>query len=183
MMILPSRIPRSARWKQRPFMAGAALALALAALGLAKPAFAQVMIYRISLTHLEGYNVDFFDGGYLVTPALGGAPSLIMVNRSNSGSSYTSAVSGGEFFIGLGSDKRLMATYSCRGTGASALCAFGPVLSAIRLKSRSFDIQVRVARLLSGGAVVASSEGGEKGPTAAAVLLNTPRSSWRSTTR
>jgi len=132
--------------------------------GSLQDAGAQVMIYRITFSDLQSYNVDFFDGGYLVAPALGGAPALIMVNRAaDTGATYTTAVSGGDFFIGLGADKRLMATYSCRGAGASALCAFGPVENSIRLKSRSFDIQVRVARVLSGGVVAASSEDGRAG--------------------
>jgi hypothetical protein len=34
----------------------------------------------------------------------------------------------------------------------------------MRLKSSAFDLQVRVARTLSGGVVASSSENGEKGP-------------------
>jgi len=126
---------------------------------------AQVIIYRISFTDVAGYNVDFYDGGYLVAPALGGLPSMVMINRDADGSAtYSSAVSGGNFFIGLDSQKRWMATFGCKGRGEASLCAFGPVLSSMRLKSSAFDLQVRVARTLSGGVVASSSENGEKGP-------------------
>ncbi|MBU6300836.1 MAG: hypothetical protein KGS60_04730 [Verrucomicrobia bacterium] len=126
---------------------------------------AQVIIYRISFTHVAGYNVDFYDGGYLVAPALGGLPSLVMINRDASGAAtYSPAVSGGDFFIGLDKDKRLMATFGCKGRGDASLCAFGPVLSSMRLKSTAFDLQVRLARTLSGGVVASSGENGEKGP-------------------
>jgi hypothetical protein len=141
------------------------LAVALILAGWTVRASAQVVIYRISFSDLEDYNVDFYDGGYLVTPILGGTPSLILVNRApDLGATYTSAVSGGEFFVGLDSQKRLLATFTCRGKETSALCAFGPVQSSLRLKSSSFDLQVRVARLLTGGLIAASSEGGQKGP-------------------
>jgi len=63
-------------------------------------ASAQVIVYRISFTDLVGYNVDFFDGGYPVAPALGGAPSLVTVNRDAGGATDTAAASGGDFFIG-----------------------------------------------------------------------------------
>jgi hypothetical protein len=54
---------------------------------------AQVIIYRISFTDVAGYNVDFYDGGYLVAPALGGLPSMVMINRDADGSAtYSSAV-------------------------------------------------------------------------------------------
>jgi len=139
------------------------LMVGCALFGLSGEACAQVIVYRISFEDLAGYNVDFFDGGYLVAPALGGAPSLVMVNQDAAGATYTAAVAGGDFFIGVDGAKRLMATYSCQGAAHSALCAFGPVVGSIRLKSRSFDIQVRVARTLTGGVVAASSEDGQKG--------------------
>jgi hypothetical protein len=126
---------------------------------------AQVIIYRISFSDVASYNVDFFDGGYLVAPALGGLPSMTMVNRDAQGdATYTAAVAGGDFFIGLDANKQWISTFSCQGSGNAALCAFGPVSNSIRLKSSSFDIQVRIAPKLTGGVVASSSEDGQKGP-------------------
>jgi hypothetical protein len=139
--------------------------LALGLWGLPGQAGAQILIYRITLSDLEDYNVDFYDGGYLVAPVAGGTPSLILVNRPTGiDATYTAAVPSGEFFIGLDSQNHSVATFTCRGRETSAMCAFGPVESVIRIKSSTFDMQARAARLLSGGLVAASSEGGATGP-------------------
>jgi len=137
--------------------------LSLLLLAMAAPAQAQVLVYRLVFSDGAGYNVDFPDGGYLVAPALGGAPSLLLVNRPGGEPTYTAPAETGEFFIGLSgpSAGTLMATYSVNGVGNTALCAFGPVDAVVRLRGPGFDLRLRVAQSLLGSTVAASAENGE----------------------
>jgi hypothetical protein len=151
-----------------------ALLLALLGFFVAAPdsAPAQVLVYRLVFADGAGYNVDFHDGGYLVAPALGGAPSLVLVNRPDGQPVYSAPAETGEFFIGLGQPasagntarRTLMATYSAVGSGNAALCAFGPVDAVVRLRGPGFDLRLRVAKTLGGSSVAASAEDGTPAP-------------------
>lgn len=138
--------------------------LAAAGLGcMPSGADAQVVVYRVTFKELRGYNVDPFNGGYLVAPALGGAPSLTLTYRNFGVRTFTPGTAAGDYFIGLTRQGVLMSTFTAGAgdEGNASYMAFGPVNSSIRLKGPVFDLRLRVAKQLVGGTVAASSENGE----------------------
>ena len=50
----------------------ALVAVALACLTFASSAQSQVVVYSVEFKKDSGFNLEFFDGGYFVAPALGG---------------------------------------------------------------------------------------------------------------
>jgi hypothetical protein len=146
----------------RSFLAsvvGAALCWICSSLG------AQVVVYRLEFQHEDGFNVDFYNGGYLVAPILGGDGSFVLTAIDNGRRVLDTSPGSGTYFLGREGDKRFNVLAATVGTGTStargSYVAFGVVNRTLTINRSAERIRIRIAWTMEGSAVAADDEGGE----------------------
>lgn len=142
----------------------ALLALVLVCIGLVPSAHSQVVVYSVDFKHESGFNLEFFDGGYFVAPALGGQGTFILTSIVNGRRTLTSSAGTGNFFHGVDEKgKRITVVSATGGDGATSnasYLAFGDVTGTIEVVTPLANFKLKVARKLKGQALAAGDESG-----------------------
>lgn len=142
----------------------ALLAFVLVCIGLAPSANSQVVVYSVDFKHESGFNLEFFDGGYFVAPALGGQGTFILTAIVNGRRTLTSSAGTGNFFHGVDEKgKRITVVSATGGDGATSnasYLAFGDVTGTIEVVTPLANFKLKVARKLKGQALAAGDESG-----------------------
>ena len=138
------------------------MAAVLVVLGSATVSSGQVIIYELKFEHETGFNLDFFEGGYFVAPALGGAGTFILTSRESGRKILTSSAGTGNFFHGIDEDgKRISVISAGGGDGSTSLAsyvAFGEVTGSVEIETSDATFKVKVARKLKGTSIAAGDE-------------------------
>lgn len=148
MSILPSRFLR-------------ALFLLTAALLIASPLRAQVVVYRLSFEKTgDSINYRPYQNGYYIAPLEGGTGSLILTLVTGSQRQYFTYASFGDLFVALkGEDKKMV--FSATATNEVSTTTFYAIGNAdkeIEVETRNATSQVKVAGKMVGYSVSADSE-------------------------
>jgi hypothetical protein len=142
----------------------AIVAVALACLGFATSAKSQVVVYSVDFKKDSGFNLEFFDGGYFVAPALGGEGTFILTAMVNGRRTLTSSAGSGSFFHGVDEKgKRVTVVNAVGGDGTtsnSSYLAFGEVTGTIEVVTPLANFKIKVARKLKGQALASGDESG-----------------------
>lgn len=143
------------------------LALACGSCSLATSAGAQVLVYKIEFKHLDGFNVDFYQGGYLIAPALGGDGTFLLTAIEGGRRVLDTSPGSGRFFFGNSSSKRYNGVAATVGggeegtTAGGAYVAYGTASSTVTLRTPLSRLKLKLAKTLHGQAVAANDEEGE----------------------
>lgn len=138
--------------------------LIVAAAGLAAPLSAggQVVIYELKFKQEASFNVDFFDGGYFIAPALGGSGSFVLTAKDNGRKVLTSSGGSGSFFTGSDGDGKRMTVISASASNSTTLnasyVAMGEADNTVTVRTENATIKLKVAKELKGHAVAAGDE-------------------------
>lgn len=139
----------------------------LASLGLiiVSSSQAQVVVYSLEFEHKDGFNVEFFHGGYVVAPLLGGAGTFLLTAFDGGRRVLDTSPGSGNFFLAKDGNKRFNVVAATVGTGSSgpggSYIAYGEVDRTLFLKTPTSRLRLRVAGTLSGKSIAADDEGGE----------------------
>lgn len=144
----------------------ALLWLFLCAIQPPSEADAQVIVYRLEFKHKDGYNVDFFNGGYLAAPLLGGAGNFLLTAIDNGRRVLDTSPGSGAYFYARDGDKRYGVISATVGSGANdsrggSYVAHGPVNKTLSFATPTAGYSIRVASKLTGESIAADDEGGE----------------------
>ena len=142
----------------------ALVAVALACLTFATSAQSQVVVYSVEFKKDSGFNLEFFDGGYFVAPALGGEGTFILTAIVDGRRTLTSRAGSGNFFHGVDEKgKRITVVNAVGGDGTTSnasYLAFGEVTGTIEVVTPLANFKIKVARKLKGQALAAGDESG-----------------------
>ena len=142
----------------------ALVAVALACLTFAFSAQSQVVVYSVEFKKDSGFNLEFFDGGYFVAPALGGEGTFILTAIVDGRRTLTSSAGSGNFFHGVDEKgKRITVVNAVGGDGTtsnSSYLAYGEFHGTIELVTPLANYKIKVARKLKGHALAAGDESG-----------------------
>ncbi len=136
--------------------------------GLLSPASAQVIVYKVRFEPVRSVNLDFYNEGYFVAPATGGAGSFIFTVNTNREKLY-SPTSPGRLFVAKTKDNTIRWIVSASSgatsgsTSASYVC-FGSALDTARFRGPLFDIRSKIAPHLRGGVTAYADESGTTTP-------------------
>lgn len=148
----------------RFFSAALMLAAALFVIGGPTTARSQVVVYKVNFEHVDGFNLEFFDGGYFVAPALGGSGTFVLTARVDGRKTVTSSAGTGSFFHGVDEGGKRMTVVSATGgdgsTSTSTYVAFGEVTGSVEIVTSLATYKVKVARKLEGQAIAVGDESG-----------------------
>lgn len=151
-MILMSLLP--SRWLR-------ALLLTTAALLIASPLRAQVVVYRLSFEQTgDSINYRPYQNGYYIAPIEGGTGSLILTLVTGAQRQYFTYTSFGDLFVALKGDNKKM-VFSATATNevsTTTFYAIGDADEEIEVESRNATSQVKVAAKMIGYSVSADSE-------------------------
>jgi hypothetical protein len=126
--------------------------------GIAAPASAQVLVYKLRFESERSVNLDFYNEGYFVVPSAGGAGSFIFMVNTPREKSY-SPTTPGRLFPALTKDDSLkwIVSATSGGTGGtttstsgSSYVCFGSVNQWVRLTGPTFDVRTRISPSLRG---------------------------------
>jgi hypothetical protein len=124
----------------------------------------QVVVYQLEFTHEDGFNVDFYNGGYLVAPILGGDGSFLLTAVENGRRVLDVSPGAGSYFLGRDGDRRYNVVAATVGSGTNtargSYVAFGDVKKDIAIRTPTARIRFRLAERLEGYAVAADDEAG-----------------------
>ena len=144
------------------------LLLALALLGAAAlpSAQAQVIVYRIEFKHQDSFNVDYYTGGYLAAPLLGGAGSFLLTGIENGRRVLDTSPGSGAYFLARSESKRYNVVSATVGSGADSSAngsyvAYGEVDTTLNLATPTGSLKIRVCKTLRGESLAADDENGE----------------------
>jgi hypothetical protein len=139
----------------------------LASLGLvlATQTQAQVVVYSVEFEHKDGFNVEFFHGGYVVAPLLGGAGTFLLTAFDGGRRVLDTSPGSGNYFLAKNGDKRYNVVAATVGTGSTgpggSYIAYGEVNRTLFLQTPTSKLRLRIAGTLTGKSVAADDEGGE----------------------
>lgn len=145
----------------------------LACLGwvAAPQSHAQVVVYSLEFKHKDGFNVEFFHGGYVVAPLLGGAGTFLLTAFDEGRRVLDASPGSGNYFLAKKGDKRynvIAATVGGGATGGTAstgpggsYIAYGEVGRTLTLQTPTNRLRVRIADTLTGRSLAADDEGGK----------------------
>lgn len=137
------------------------LTLLALALVFAPSARSQVVVYSVDFKHEDGFNIDFFNGGYFVAPALGGTGTFVLTSIDNGTKTLTSSAGTGNFFHGIDEHEKRFSVVSATGgdgsTSVASYVAFGEVNSTVELVTTDATYKLKLAKKLKGTSVAASS--------------------------
>lgn len=148
--------------RRRPALL-AAVAAATAFFSLAVDARSQVVVYQLDFKHVDGFNVDFFEGGFFVAPALGGTGTFILTAREDGRKVLTSSAGSGNFFPGFDEHgKRISVVSATNGASSggtiASYVAMGEVNGTVTINTSEAILKVRIAKELKGMAIAAGDE-------------------------
>jgi hypothetical protein len=129
-------------------------------LGITGTSRAQVLVYKLDFSNGKGINFHSFEGGYIVTPLLGGSASFLLTT-THGGRTFTESTDGGTFFTavsGSGDQKAVLSATTGGGTAQGAMVALGDINHVIKVNSPTVSLAVRVAKSLTGTLVSADDE-------------------------
>lgn len=118
-----------------------------------------VLIYELSFKHTEGFNVDFWDEGYIIVPAVGGEGSALFTATDNGRRTFRSFSSSVSFFNAK--DKHhSYSVMAMAGTSPSIVCihAYGRADDKLKANGPNYSITVRAADTLKGMAQASRDE-------------------------
>lgn len=145
--------------------------LTAALLGAAAEASAQVVIYRVEFKHKAGFNIDFFEQGYFVAPAVGGEGTFVLAGRDNGRKVLDSTGATGTLFVGLGPGGKRYTVVSAKGgstggstttatgTSTAGYMAYGAVTKLLTFSMPASVLRISVAPRLVGEALAAGDDG------------------------
>lgn len=146
----------------RPLSLLGSLILTVAGLSAPLTASGQVVIYELKFKQEASFNVDFFDGGYFIAPALGGSGSFVLTAKDNGRKVLTSSGGSGSFFTGFDGDgKRMTVISASAGNGTTlnaSYVAMGEADNTVTVRTENATIKLKVAKELKGHAVAAGDE-------------------------
>ncbi len=127
---------------------------------------AQVIVYRLEFKHQDGYNVGFYNGGYLAAPLLGGAGNFLLTAIENGRRVLDTSPGSGGYFYARDGDKRYGVISATVGSGANdsaggSYVAHGAVNKTLSFSTPSSFYRIRVASKLHGESIAADDEGGQ----------------------
>lgn len=122
-----------------------------------------VFVYKLDFKHLEGFNVDFWGGGYVVVPATGGVGSAVLTAVDDGRKEYVAAASSVAFYFAKSRDTRYSVVAMGNGTpgGNSAVLsmqAFGESNHTLSVNSELVTIKVKAAKTMRGYAQASEDE-------------------------
>lgn len=135
--------------------------LAIAALLVASPARAQVVVYRLSFEQSgDSINYRAYQNGYYIAPLEGGTGSLILTLVTGGQRQYFTYASFGELFVALkGENKKMVLSATATNeVSTTTFYAIGTADKEIEVESRNATSQVKVAGKMVGYSVSADSE-------------------------
>jgi hypothetical protein len=123
-----------------------------------------VFVYELSFKHREGFNVDFWGGGFVVVPAIGGTGSVILTAIDNGKKEYVLGSNSVDFYFAKTREKRFSVV--AMGSGAPggeapvfAMQAFGESNYGITIQNQISTLKVKAAKLMKGYAQASQDEG------------------------
>lgn len=127
---------------------------------------AQVVVYRLEFKHRDGFNVDYYNGGYLAAPLLGGSGNFLLTAVENGRRVLDTSSGSGAYFLARDGDKRYNVISATVGSGAEdttggSYVAYGPVDRTLDFATPTSKYKIRVAGKLKGESIAADDEGGE----------------------
>lgn len=142
------------------------LALLLGGLQMASPAQAQVIVYRLEFKHQDGFNVDYYTGGYLAAPLLGGSGSFLLTAIENGRRVLDTSPGSGTYFLARSGDKRYNVVSATVGSGADSTAngsyvASGQTNRTVGIVTPTGTYRIQIASILKGESIAADDEGGE----------------------
>jgi hypothetical protein len=147
----------------RPFLF---LLLAACGLTLTQTAQAQVIVYRLEFKHTDGFNVDYYTGGYLAAPLLGGSGNFLLTAIENGRRVLDTSSGSGSYFLARSGDKRFNVVSATVGSGAESSAngsyvASGETKRTVGIVTPTGTYRIKVASVLKGESIAADDEGGE----------------------
>lgn len=117
-----------------------------------------VLVYNLNFKHLAGFGIDFFEDGYVVLPATGGAGEVLFLGR-DSGKRIYSKQTGAKSFTGKTRDDTYTVV-TMNGTSGASLCmhAYGKADDKVKANTPTVSISVKTARTMHGIAQAAYDE-------------------------
>lgn len=118
-----------------------------------------VLIYELSFKHLEGFNVDFWDEGYIIVPAVGGEGSALFTATDNGRRTFRS-FSNSVSFYNAKDKHHSYSVMAMAGTSPSIVCiqAYGKADDKVKANGPTYSITVRAAESLKGLAQASRDE-------------------------
>jgi len=109
-----------------------------------------VLVYGLNFKHLAGFGIDFFEDGYVVLPATGGAGEVLFLGRDH-GKRVYSRQTGVKSFVGQTRDEKFTVVAMAGTTGATLSAqAYGKADDKLKANNPTASITVRTARTLHG---------------------------------
>lgn len=142
------------------------LLLALAGLLCAPATQAQVVVYRLEFKHQDGFNVDYYTGGYLAAPLLGGTGNFILTAVENGRRVLDASSGSGTYFLARSGDKRYNVVSATIGSGADSTAngsyvASGESKRTVNIVTPTGTYNIKLATVLKGESIAADDENGE----------------------
>ncbi len=147
----------------RPFLL---LLLVLSGLHAVPAAQAQVIVYRLEFKHKDGFNVDYYTGGYLAAPLLGGSGNFMLTAIENGRRVLDTSSGSGSYFLARNGDKRYNVVAATVGSGAESSAngsyvASGETQRSVGITTPTGTYKIKVASVLKGESIAADDENGE----------------------
>lgn len=125
-----------------------------------------VFVYELKFKHLEGFNVDFWGGGWVVVPATGGVGSAVLTAIDDGRKEYVEASGSVAFYFAKTREKRYTVVAMGNGTpGGNAavlsMQAFGESNHGISINTEVATIKVKAAKVMRGYAQASQDESGD----------------------
>jgi hypothetical protein len=122
-----------------------------------------VFVYKLDFKHLEGFNVDFWGGGFVVVPATGGVGSVVLTAVDDGRKEYVAAPGSAAFYFARSRDKRYSVVAMGNGTpgGNSAVLsmqAFGESNHSLTITTELVTLKVKAAKTMRGYAQASEDE-------------------------
>jgi hypothetical protein len=133
------------------------LILALSGLHIAPSAQAQVVVYRLEFKHTDGFNVDYYTGGYLAAPLLGGTGNFILTAIENGRRVLDASPGSGTYFLARSGDKR----YNVVSATIGSYVASGEANRTTNIITPTGTYKIKLATILRGESIAADDEDGE----------------------
>ena len=122
-------------------------------------ASAQVLVYKMGIEAVRSVNLDFYNEGYFVVPAAGGAGSFLFTVNTRREKSYSDTGTGNLSFALTSSDElksvvtgsTTSSTTNTTASSSSTFVAFGTVNRKVSLNGPTFETSAKIAPKLRGG--------------------------------
>jgi len=119
-----------------------------------------VIIYELSFKHVAGFNVDFYEGGYVVVPATGGGKGSAIFTAMDSGKKvYWKFADTVNFYPAKTDDDRYTVISLAGGSDAVVgMLAYGKANHTIKINNTLFSLSLHAAESLRGMAQASRDE-------------------------